>query len=116
MAPGLQARVLVLSRVPCSSAARQGDPGAHRDSGTASAGGHGQAVAVSMQRLSPPGLHEILLAGTAWRLSGNYGLAALWDAVTQGIAALLVLRHPWYIKAFVSSCQPWDILSCVWIT
>lgn len=54
MAPGLQARVLVLSRVPYSSAARQGDPGAHRDSGTASAGGHGQAVAVSMQRLSPP--------------------------------------------------------------
>lgn len=112
VAPGLQARVLVLSRVPSSSPASQGDPGAHHgNGGTASAQGHGRAVTVSQQRLSPPGLRQTPLAGTAWRLRGNYGWVVLWDAVAQGIAALLVLRHPWYIKAFVSSRQPWDILS-----
>lgn len=59
-----------------------------------------------MLSLATVGLPQILLAGTVWRLSGNYGWVVPWDAVTQGTAALLVLRHPWYIKAFVSSCQP----------
>lgn len=111
VAPGLQACVLLLSRIPCLKPCQPRGPRGPWGQWCCQCPEPWESSGCLCAEAFPCRATSDPTCWDCWRLSANYGRVVLWDAITQGIAALLVLRHSWYIKAFVSSLQLWDILS-----